>query len=373
MANLKIPYLVARGNRDGTRRFYWQPWTALRAQGWKTVPLGADEGRAIAEARRLNAELEAWRRGERPAERDATVPAVGTLDALIAAYKASDAYLAKAPKTRKGYAWAMDILSAWSGDVPVRVLDGDDVKEFHKQLRARTPAKADAVITVLRLVLQFGVPKWRPDNPARMLNLKRHRRRRSEDELWTAADIRAFVAEADRMGLHSVGTAVLLNEWLGQREGDLIALPRAAYKRGEILFQQSKTGARAPLPAGAVPKLKRRIAAELARQKRRKVEGLALILSETTGQAYKEDNFRHVFARIRAEAAKKRPRLAALQFMTLRHTAVVRLAEAGCSIPEIAAITGHSLKSVETILEHYLVRTRQLAKSAFAKRLRGGA
>jgi integrase len=33
-----------------------------------------------------------------------------------------------------------------------------------------------------------------------------------------------------------------------------------------------------------------------------------------------------------------------LRFQDLRRTAVVRLAEAGCTDPEIAAITGHSLK-----------------------------
>lgn len=373
MANVKIPYLVGRRNRDGSVRYYWQPWTALRAQGWKTMPLGADEGQAIAEARRLNAELEAWRRGERPAEQEGAVPAIGTLDALIAAYKADDAFASKARKTKESYGWALDVLSAWSGDVPVRALAADAIREFHRQLRARTPAKADTVIDVLRLLLQFGVPKWRADNPASKLNLKRHRRRRGEDELWTAADIRALVAEADRQNRHSIGTAVMLNEWLGQREGDLIAVPRAAYTRGEILFKQAKTGAEVRLPAGDVDKLKRRLAGELARQKRRRVEGLALILSETTGRAYTADNFRHVFAKIRDDAAQKRPRLAGLQFMTLRHTAVVRMAEAGSELPEIASVTGHSLKSVETILEHYLVRTRKLAKSAFARRMKGSA
>jgi hypothetical protein len=38
-------------------------------------------------------------------------------------------------------------------------------------------------------------------------------------------------------------------------------------------------------------------------------------------------------------------------------------------IAEIAAITGHSLKTVDTILERYLVRTGTLAASAFQKRL----
>ncbi len=41
-----------------------------------------------------------------------------------------------------------------------------------------------------------------------------------------------------------------------------------------------------------------------------------------------------------------------------------RLAEAGCSIPQIAAITAHSIKTIETILERYLIRTGGLARTA---------
>jgi len=43
------------------------------------------------------------------------------------------------------------------------------------------------------------------------------------------------------------------------------------------------------------------------------------------------------------------------------------LAEAGCAVPEIAAVTGHSLKHVTHILEVYLSRTRHLADAAIVK------
>jgi hypothetical protein len=42
-------------------------------------------------------------------------------------------------------------------------------------------------------------------------------------------------------------------------------------------------------------------------------------------------------------------------------------AEAGCTTQEIATITGHTLKSVSQILEHYLARTRHLAEAAILK------
>ena len=53
-----------------------------------------------------------------------------------------------------------------------------------------------------------------------------------------------------------------------------------------------------------------------------------------------------------------------MRFSHFRYTAVTRLAECGCSTPLISAITGHALKSVDTILERYLVRTREMARGA---------
>ena len=54
-------------------------------------------------------------------------------------------------------------------------------------------------------------------------------------------------------------------------------------------------------------------------------------------------------------------------FHDLRGTAVTHLAEAGCTSPEIAALTGHSLGLVDSILEKYLARTRPLAEAAIHK------
>jgi hypothetical protein len=48
----------------------------------------------------------------------------------------------------------------------------------------------------------------------------------------------------------------------------------------------------------------------------------------------------------------------------LRRTAVIRLAEAGCTIPEITAITGHTPASANSILQTYLVTTYEMADAA---------
>ena len=78
------------------------------------------------------------------------------------------------------------------------------------------------------------------------------------------------------------------------------------------------------------------------------------------------------FDKVRALVAKRypdRPDWAGLTFQRLRATAVTRLAEAGCTDEEVAAISGHSLATVKEILEFYLVRTRKLGENAFRKRL----
>ena len=96
------------------------------------------------------------------------------------------------------------------------------------------------------------------------------------------------------------------------------------------------------------------------------------VISEETGLPYNADNFRHVFAEIRAaagidEIGRQHGIEGGLLFMDLRRTAVVHLARAGCSVPEIAAITGHSVSRTVSILDVYLPRDSEMAAAAIAK------
>lgn len=65
--------------------------------------------------------------------------------------------------------------------------------------------------------------------------------------------------------------------------------------------------------------------------------------------------------------ASKKAGITDLTFHDLRGTAVTRLAEAECSNAEIAAITGHSLRDVDAILDKYLARTEKIAIAAITK------
>ena len=91
---------------------------------------------------------------------------------------------------------------------------------------------------------------------------------------------------------------------------------------------------------------------------------------QTRRQPWTEDGFRTSYGK-----ACKRAGIGVefgpendLHFHDLRGTAVVNLARAGCTVPEIRSITGHTLRSVEAILEaSYLGRDQVIAINAMAK------
>ncbi len=403
MAFRKIRYLIEKPGRHGTLRYFWQPSVQLRVAGWQPVRLPDAPAAALAEAERLNAQLDAWRKGA-PIE-DANTPfraprrtsptrkraAPGSIAALIHDYQASRFWQNLALDTRSSYQANLDLISAWAGDAPVRAITPVAVQSFHDHLAAKkitgpdgkprrieTPARAAATVRVLRLLLtnarRLGYLSASDGNAASRPGLIGTT---STARLWSADAVSAFVAMADHLQWSSIGTAVMLDEWLGQRQRDVLSLAQPAVAGTRITLRQSKTGAVVALPIHLVPPLQARLQAELDRAQTRAPHATTLLVCEATGRAWKRDHFRHIFQDIRTAAIAGAadagllpcPDLAGLQFRWLRHTAVTRLAEAGCTIPEIASISGHTLTAVEQILQRYLVRTASLAEAAFRKRL----
>lgn len=378
---IKIEYLVERGGG-----YYWTPSPKLRKAGWPAEPLGRDRATAIARALDINDQVARWKAGAiAGAARKADAKAAGrrSVDDLIADYKQSRHWTDLAPATRRGYDQCLQRLAAWFGDKPPAAITPPIVEKIYVAMHARTPAFANATFRVLRLLLSHAertgdIPKG--SNPCARMKL---RGTPPSGRRWSEAAIAAFVDAADALDRHSVGTAVWVNAWTGQRQGDILAMTRGDYRGGELRICQSKTGAEAPIPVAMLPHVAARLDAALDRNGAAKVVRLGdaaadrpIIVSETTGRAYKADNFRHVFAEIRTAATETAAAagdhdlaadIAAVEFLHLRHTAATRLAEHGATIPEIAAITGHSETAATQILERYLVRTTALARSAFAR------
>lgn len=398
MATLKIRHLVAKRNARGSARFYWQPSAELRAEGWQPERLPDDEGAAIARAEVLNADVDAWRMGQAAASAPASVKArgrraaPGSVSALIQDYRASRWWSALQPGTRRSYEWALDAIEAWAGDQPARAVTPPAVQAFYEaQLRrveqqgrkrvvVETPAKAAAAVRVLRLLMQVGVRLgYLPTNPAARPGISLRRAR--DPVLWSPDQVQHMAAVADRLGWRSVGTAILLNEWIGQREADVLALAPWRVAEAALVIQQGKTGRRVVLPVHLVPHLVARLRGEAEREGA-VLSAVHLLLHDRTGGRWNEHTFRHVFAEVRAAAVAglpaagyqasigAMPSCADLRFMELRHSAVTRLHEADVDEQGIAGITGHTPGSVRAILDrHYLVRTAKAAEGAFRKRL----
>jgi integrase len=278
-------------------------------------------------------------------------PRAGTFMSIIAQYKAAPEFTKVAASTRRDYLRYIKLIEDEFGDLPIAALADRRVRGEFKTWRdkyANTPRKADLAWTVLARILSFakdrGIITSNPCERGGRLYVADRR-----DKIWTEQDIAAVLSVAS----DGIKLALILALWSGQRQGDLLRLPWSAYESPYIRLRQSKGRRRVAMPAGAP------LRALLDSTERRG----PLILTNTFGRPWTSDGFRTSWSK-----ACERAGISGLTFHDLRGTAVVRLAIAGASVPQIAAVTGHSLKDVEAILDaHYLGRDIQLAEAAVLK------
>ena len=348
MAKIKVRHLVQRGNG-----YYWQPATALRQAGWKCRRLPDTLEAAIAEAEKINAELDAWRLGKAEVN---NIPKGGTLNSLIYTYTHSNEYRRLAPNTKKDYDYRLSIIEKWGGTVPLEGITRKAVKVLWEKLAETSQWKANATIRVLRLLLEFAVQIGDLTiNPAAKPGLAEIAPR---SVVWTPEEIDAFVEKADTLGYFNVGTAIMLAAYLAQREGDILKLRWEDYQNGGFYIHQNKTRAYIWVPVH--PLLKMRL------EKYPNHSGL-VVRSDLDGRQYSKDAFVGRFTLIRREVVKKIPEAQRCKFMDLRRTAIVRLAEAGCTEAQISAVSGHKIDTCRRILETYLPRNSKMAQAAITK------
>jgi integrase len=128
----------------------------------------------------------------------------------------------------------------------------------------------------------------------------------------------------------------------GQRQRDLLRLPWSAYDDERISLTQSK--GKRPVSVKCTAALNVMLDAMPRRA--------TVILTTKTGRTWKKRYFADQWQETREAAGIKD-----LHFHDLRGSAVTMLAEAGATVPEIAAVTGHSLAHAQRILDKYLART----------------
>ena len=167
---------------------------------------------------------------------------------------------------------------------------------------------------------------------------------------WTEEEIAQYEAH------HPIGSkarlALALGLYTALRRGDAIRIGRQHIRNGELGVRQSKTNASLLIPV--LPELQHIIDATPT--------GHLTLLVTRTGKSYAAADFSEQFRRW-CDAAELPPECS---FHGLRKAALTRLANAGCSVHQIAAISGHkTLRQVE----HYTRAADQarLAREAMAK------
>ena len=285
-------------------------------------------------------------------------PRQGVIHSVLHGFQNSDDFLSREPRTRADYVKKIKLIEAEFGDFPLTALaDRRTRGEFmawRDKLALRSRRQADYAWQVLARVLSWAMDRGIVAvNPcAKGGRLYRGSR---ADRVWTRDDEKVFLSSAPSH-LH---LALLLGLWTGQRQGDLLALTWMQYDGKYIRLKQSKTGMRVVIPVGAPLK----VALEVVKPE----QASGPILRNSDGAPWTSDGFRSSWRKACAAAG-----IVGVTFNDLRGTAVTRLALAEASGPEIATITGHSLRDVRSILDaHYLHRDPALAESGIRKLERG--
>lgn len=275
----------------------------------------------------------------------------GTVGYLVAFYKTTSEFTGRRDSTRRDYLRYLDMIAIKFGDMPIEVAADPRARGDFKEWRdgmAATPRKADLAWAVLARVFAVAKDRGRiPVNPCeRGGRLYRSNR---TDAVWTDE----LVTTAENLFPERLRWALTLALWTGQRQGDLLRLPWSAYDGATIVVRQSKTRKALRIPVGGP------LRAMLDGMKRK----APVILTTAAGMSWTGDGFRTSWGRACAGAG-----ITGVTFHDLRGSAVTRLAEAGCTVPEIATITGHGLGNVEAMLDgHYLSRSNALGESAIRK------
>jgi integrase len=245
---------------------------------------------------------------------------------LVALFRSSAEFTSLSDKTRKSYDRYLKMIEEDHGDMPLEVVEHPKARGEFKSWRdklADTPRTADYAWTVLARVLSVAKDRGKIARNVCERGGRLYEADRTE-KIWTADTIKAFCAVAST----ELQAALLLALWTGARQGDLLRLTWAAYDGAYIRFRQSKTGKRVTIPVGGP--LKTALDATIAAGR-----PTTTILSNTRGKPWTEDGFRTSWGKAFDRSGLSND----LHFHDLRGTAATRLALAGCTVPQIAAIT----------------------------------
>ena len=342
MTAIKLKHVDRFIDRHGRRRYYFRrdrgPRIALPGLPGSSEFLAAYQAALVGEAARLAAPKH---RGQ-----------PGTFDRLVQDYFTSADFKRLSASTQRPYTLVIEriIRDEKIGHRLVAEMTREHVKRIVAK-RSATPGAANDVLKKLKILVHFAIDNgWRTDDPT--LRIKKFAG--GEFHTWTEEEITGFEARWPVGSMPRLAFALLV--CTGQRRSDVVAMSWTDVQDGAIRVVQRKTGAK--LWVALHPEL-----AQILADTRHIAD---TILTTAFGKSFTSNGFGNFMAdKIAAAGLPDR-----CVTHGLRKAASRRLAEAGCSANEIAAITGHTTLA-EVSRYTKAAEQRHLARAAI-ERLPGG-
>jgi integrase len=334
MSRIKLPFVHAFVDRHGHGRYYFR-----RAGARARLPglPGSSEFMA-AYAGMLDAA---------PAPAPAAPGGVGSVAGAVKGYLASSDFADLAATSKVSRRRILETFAKAHGHRRIAELERRHVDEVLKPFAGK-PGASRNFMAALRVLVRYAIAVGlRSDDPT--AGIKMAKLSPGGHYSWTEEDIAAFEAR------HPIGSkarlALALLLFSGQRRGDVIALGWQHVRDGCLHLRQHKTGR--PLAIPIHPELKTVLDATPA--------GNMTFLMSERGGPYHPSAFTHWLKDRCREAGL--PRRAGPH--GLRKACARRMAEAGCSVKVIAAVTGHaSLSEVQRYTD--AAEQRMLAEQGVA-------
>jgi integrase len=315
MTEIRLKHIHQYRDRHGKVRRY------VRVPGRKKVPLpGAPGAAAFMAAYQAALDDE-----EPPLEIAASRTKPGTVNAAVVAYYGSVDFINLAQGTQRTRRNILERFRREHGDRRIALLQRRHIADMVAAKAAKTPAAAQGFLKTIRALTRFcqGIGIIDDDPAAEVKSVKL---RSAGIYTWTEADIAAFEAK------HPIGSrprlALALLLYTAQRRSDVICMGRQHMRDSAIHVTQRKTGAVLAIPVH--PELALIIEATRS-------DHLTFLVTRG-GSPFSPAGFGNLFRDWCNEAGLPQECSA----HGLRKAACRRLAEAGCSAPEIMAISGHS-------------------------------
>jgi site-specific recombinase XerD len=339
MTNLRLKHVDRFVDRTGKVRHYFR-----RPKGPR-IPLPGLPG-----SPEFMAAYQAAYEGHTPSKSSKAGKAgPGTFQALVDDYFTNAGFLRLRASTSANRVYALHALlrDFRLGPNLVKGLTRQHVKAMFAKRAASSHGAANATLLTLRMLMRYAVEEgWRTDDPTAKLE----RFAVGTHHTWTDEEIAAYEARWPLGTRERTAFALLL--YTGQRTSDVAAMSRGDIVEGrKIRAAQLKTGAKLVIPVH--PELK----ATLERWTFFKA-----IVYAPTGEPLSARGLGALMAKAIDEAGLPSRCVP----HGLRKAAARRLAEAGCTTKQIAAITGHrTLSEVQRYTE--AAEQEGLAEAAIVK------